>query len=58
VDDPEVYGLPPDPGLPSRNLASSAGLSAAAAVAAGAVGLVTLRHNRMKDVAEKEGEKP
>src|SRR5215207_11152721 len=54
TDEPEVYGLPPDPALPSRNLASSAALSAAGAVAVGAVGLVTLRHNRMKDVAEAE----
>jgi formate dehydrogenase iron-sulfur subunit len=55
VDEPEAYGLPADPALPSRNLASSATLSAAGAVVAGAVGLVTLRHNRMKDVAEAEG---
>ena len=54
TDDPEVYGLPPDPGLPSRNLASSAAISAGAAVVAGAVGLVTLRHNRMKDVSDSE----
>jgi formate dehydrogenase iron-sulfur subunit len=54
VDEPEVYGLPSDPALPSRNLASSAAASTAAAVVAGAVGLVTLRHNRMKDVAEAE----
>jgi formate dehydrogenase iron-sulfur subunit len=55
VDEPEVYGLPPEPALPSRNLASSAALSVAGAAVMGAVGLVTLRHRRMQDVAEKEG---
>jgi formate dehydrogenase iron-sulfur subunit len=54
VDEPEVYGLPPEPELPSRNLTSSAALSAVGAAVVGAVGLVTLRHNRMKDVAEAE----
>ena len=54
VDEPEVYGLPRDPGLPSRNLVSSAGLSTAGAVAVGVVGLLTLRHNRAQDVAERE----
>jgi len=60
VDRPEVYGLPPEPALPSRNLASSAGLSTAGAVAVGVVGLLTLRHNRAQDVAEREraGELP
>ena len=54
VDEPEVYGLPPEPELPSRNLATSAALSAAGAAVMGAVGLVTLRHRRMHDVAEQE----
>jgi len=54
VDEPEVYGLPPEPTLPSRNLATSAALSVAGAAVVGAVGLVTLRHRRMQDVAEKE----
>ena len=55
VDEPEVYGLPPEPDLPSRNLTTSAALSAAGAAVVGAVGLVTLRHRRMQDVAESEG---
>jgi formate dehydrogenase iron-sulfur subunit len=55
VDEPEVYGLPAEPELPSRNLATSAALSVAGAAVVGAVGLVTLRHRRMQDVAEKEG---
>jgi formate dehydrogenase iron-sulfur subunit len=58
TDEPEVYGLPAEPELPSRNLASSAALSAAGAAVVGAVGLVTLRHNRMRDVAEAERSDP
>ena len=58
VDDPEVYGLPPEPALPSRNLAGGAALSTAGAVAMGVVGLMTLRHNRMEEVAETEGTPP
>jgi len=56
TDEPEVYGLPADPELPSRNLASSAALSVAGAAVVGAVGLVTLRHNRMRDVADAEAD--
>jgi formate dehydrogenase iron-sulfur subunit len=55
VDRPEVYGLPAEPGLPSRNLAPSAGLSTLGAAVMGVVGLVTLRHRRSAEVAEKEG---
>jgi formate dehydrogenase iron-sulfur subunit len=55
VDEPEVYGLPPEPELPTRNLTTSSALSAVGAVAVGAVGLVTLRHRRMAEVAEREG---
>jgi formate dehydrogenase iron-sulfur subunit len=54
VDEPQVYGLPPEPELPSRNLASSSLLSAAGAAVVGAVGLVSLRKRRMEDVAEHE----
>jgi formate dehydrogenase iron-sulfur subunit len=54
VDEPEVYGLPPTPKLPSRNLASSAAGSVIGAAVMGAVGLVTLRKRRSEDVAEAE----
>ncbi len=54
VDEPEVYGLPPTPKLPSRNLASSATGSAIGAAVLGAVGLVTLRKRRSEEVAESE----
>jgi formate dehydrogenase iron-sulfur subunit len=54
VDEPEVYGLPSEPKLPSRNLASSSLGSAVGAAVMGAVGLVTLRKRRADEVAESE----
>src|SRR5688572_15988114 len=54
VDEPEVYGLPRKPVLPSRNLASSAAGSVVGAAVMGAVGLVTLRKRRSEEVAESE----
>jgi formate dehydrogenase iron-sulfur subunit len=53
VDEPEVYGLPAEPKLPSDQLAESAALSAAGAVAIGALGLLALRQRRIKDIAEE-----
>jgi formate dehydrogenase iron-sulfur subunit len=54
VDEPEVYGLPATPKLPSRNLAASSLGSAVGAAVVGAVGLVTLRKRRADEVAEAE----
>jgi formate dehydrogenase iron-sulfur subunit len=54
VDEPEVYGLPSEPKLPSRNLASSSVCSTIGAAVMGAVGLVTLRKRRTDEVAEAE----
>jgi formate dehydrogenase iron-sulfur subunit len=54
VDEPEVYGLPSTPKLPSRNLAASSLGSAVGAAVVGAVGLVTLRKRRADEVAEAE----
>ncbi|HJR42012.1 MAG TPA: 4Fe-4S dicluster domain-containing protein [Gemmatimonadaceae bacterium] len=54
VDEPEVYGLPAEPELPTRNLASSSLLSAAGAAVVGAAGVVSLRKRRMEEVAEHE----
>jgi formate dehydrogenase iron-sulfur subunit len=42
VDEPEVYGLPREPKLPSRHLRPSALWSAAGALAAGLIGWLTL----------------
>jgi formate dehydrogenase iron-sulfur subunit len=54
VDEPEVYGLPRAPELPTAQLAPSTTLSAAGAVAVGALGLLALRQRRIKDIAESE----
>ena len=50
VDKPEVYGLPPDPKLPSRNLTPGSLWSALGAVVIGVVGLVSLRGRRDEHV--------
>jgi formate dehydrogenase iron-sulfur subunit len=54
VDEPEVYGLPAKPKLPSRNLASASVCTTIGAAVMGAVGLVTLRKRRADEVAEVE----
>ncbi len=51
VDEPEVYGLPRNPRLPTRNLWASSALSVATAVVLGLVGLVTLRRRRVDEQA-------
>jgi len=43
VDRPEVYGLPPDPKLPSRNLVPSSLWSALGAIVVGLLGIVSFR---------------
>ena len=58
VDEPEVYGLPRDAALPSRNLASSSILSTAGAAVLGAAALVTLRKRRVDEVTDREGRVP
>jgi formate dehydrogenase iron-sulfur subunit len=50
VDKPEVYGLPSDPKIPSRNLIRSSLLSTLGAIVMAVVGAVTLRARRMGDV--------
>jgi formate dehydrogenase iron-sulfur subunit len=52
VDTPEVYGLPPDPKLPSRNLFLSSLFSTLGAIVLGVFGLVSLRKRRMEEIAE------
>jgi formate dehydrogenase iron-sulfur subunit len=51
VDEPEVYGLPRDPKLPSRNLVRSSLLSTLGAVALTLLGLAGFRHRRMEELA-------
>jgi formate dehydrogenase iron-sulfur subunit len=52
TDKPEVYGLPRDPKLPSRNLFLSSTFSALGAIVLGLFGLVSLRKRRMDEIAE------
>lgn len=53
VDKPEVYGLPANPELPSRNLAASNAFSAIGAAVMGVIGLVSFRKRRMDRFAQQ-----
>jgi formate dehydrogenase iron-sulfur subunit len=44
VDKPEVYGLPPDPKMPTRNLNSGTWFSALGAVLVGLMGVINFRN--------------
>ena len=52
VDEPEVYGLPREPKIASRNLVRSSLLSTIGAVAMTFIGALGLRARRMKEVKE------
>ncbi|HEX9015259.1 MAG TPA: 4Fe-4S dicluster domain-containing protein [Chloroflexota bacterium] len=54
IDRPEVYNLPANPRLPSRNLWTGSGISAAGAVGLGLLGLVAFRLRRMGIIAGEE----
>jgi formate dehydrogenase iron-sulfur subunit len=56
VDEPEVYGLPREPKMPTRNLVPGSLLSTFGALVMAFVGALTLRANRMRDVARTHGE--
>jgi len=51
VDEPEVYGLPRNPALPTRNLKRSSLWSTAGALVLTLLGVFGLRERRMEDVA-------
>jgi formate dehydrogenase iron-sulfur subunit len=53
VDKPEVYGLPPDPKMPTRNLKSGSWFSALGAVVVGLMGVINFR-NRGATLNEEE----
>ena len=55
VDRPEVYGLPPDPKMPSRNLASGSWFSVLGAVLVGLLGVINFRN---RGAIRTEGERP
>jgi len=50
IDEPEVYGLPRNPQMPSRNLVNSSALGAAGALALGALAAIGIRKRRMDDM--------
>jgi formate dehydrogenase iron-sulfur subunit len=54
VDEPEAYGLPREPKLPSRNLVKSSMLSTLGAVVMTAIGALTLRAKRLVQVAAEK----
>ena len=56
VDQPEVYGLPVSPKMPTRNLIPSSLFSSVGAVALAFLGLVGLRKRRMDEQASGGGE--
>jgi formate dehydrogenase iron-sulfur subunit len=51
VDEPEVYGLPAEPKLPTRNLWPSSGLSVLSAAVVGLFSLLSFRKRRMDERA-------
>jgi formate dehydrogenase iron-sulfur subunit len=53
VDSPEVYGLPPDPKMPTRNLKSASLFSMLGAILVGIMGIINFR-NRGARLAEEE----
>jgi formate dehydrogenase iron-sulfur subunit len=56
VDTPEVYGLPPDPKMPTRNLGPGSLWSAIGAVVLGLAGLFNFRMRRARADAVRERE--
>jgi formate dehydrogenase iron-sulfur subunit len=52
VDKPEVYGLPPDPKMPSRNLVSSSLFSVLGAILVGLIGLFNFRDRGRRESEE------
>ncbi len=51
VDEPEVYGLPRNPQLPSRNVMRGGVFSTAGAIVLAVLGMIGLRKRRMEDIA-------
>ena len=54
VDEPEAYGLPREPKMPTRNLVKSSMLSTLGAVVMTAIGTLTLRARRIVAVASEK----
>jgi formate dehydrogenase iron-sulfur subunit len=58
VDKPEVYGLPPDPKMPSRHLLPGALATALGAFVVGLVSLFSLRDRRAGEADRADGNRP
>jgi formate dehydrogenase iron-sulfur subunit len=58
VDEPEVYGLPRNPQLPTRNLLPSSLITVVTATLTGVLALLGLRRRRMLDVVEADRPAP
>jgi len=56
VDEPEAYGLPREPKMPTRNLVKSSMLSTLGAVVMTAIGALTLRARRLVSVAQEKAQ--
>jgi formate dehydrogenase iron-sulfur subunit len=56
LDRPEVYGLPPNPTLPTRNLAPSSWFSALGALVLGLMGVISFRMRGANAAAKAEEE--
>jgi formate dehydrogenase iron-sulfur subunit len=54
VDKPEVYGLPSNPRLPTRNLVPSSLLSTLGALMVGLMGIISFRSRGARAAAERE----
>jgi formate dehydrogenase iron-sulfur subunit len=54
VDKPEVYGLPPDPKMPSRNLVPGSLFSMLGALLVGLIGIVNFRRRGAAEVKEAQ----
>jgi formate dehydrogenase iron-sulfur subunit len=54
VDKPEVYGLPPDPKMPTRNLKSGSWFSVLGAVLVGLMGVINFRNRGARIEAREE----
>jgi formate dehydrogenase iron-sulfur subunit len=58
IDRPEVYGLPPDPKMPSRNLKPSSLWSTLGAVALGILGIISFRTRTQAEDGARVEEAP
>jgi formate dehydrogenase iron-sulfur subunit len=57
VDKPEVYGLPPDPKMPSRHLGPGALATALGALVVGLISLFNFRDRRAGEADAPDGDR-